>query len=342
MYNMKHLWFEKGAYANKRARHFVANDLDPNEIQRIAVIRHAALGDQVITRPFLIELRKFFPNATITLSVISNYQYGMPSDLADRVHVTHGSDKKKEITFSQKLDNFKELGDQDIIFDLAATNRSYWLTKLTKAKLKIGFPYRPLVSKLLYDICILRSDFTAEVETMLNMLRILGHNPEQPLDFAYPDHRQLKNTSAPYIVYFNGASQERKMYPFDKMRETLIQASKKFPDHRHIYLEGINDNEKASFLGDLSDHQNIKVQEAMPLENLSTYLAKATAVVCTDTGIRNFAISTHTPTIGIFYATVPFRYTPQVGNHHIVMTPDAQIPSPEQVVTTIAKAIKDN
>ena len=51
MYNMKHLWFEKGAYANKKARFYVANEFHPSEINRIAVIRHAALGDQVITRP---------------------------------------------------------------------------------------------------------------------------------------------------------------------------------------------------------------------------------------------------------------------------------------------------
>ncbi len=60
MYNMKHLWFEKGAYASKKARLYQANEFEPNKVKNIAVIRHAALGDQVITRAFLIEARKFF------------------------------------------------------------------------------------------------------------------------------------------------------------------------------------------------------------------------------------------------------------------------------------------
>ena len=55
---MKHLWFERGAYASKKARHYIETEFSPEKITKIAVIRHAALGDQVIVRPFLIEARK--------------------------------------------------------------------------------------------------------------------------------------------------------------------------------------------------------------------------------------------------------------------------------------------
>ena len=47
-YNMKHLWFEKGGYASKKARFFLANQFNPEQTKKTAVIRHAALGDQVI------------------------------------------------------------------------------------------------------------------------------------------------------------------------------------------------------------------------------------------------------------------------------------------------------
>lgn len=334
-YNMKHLWFERGANANKKARYYVANEFIPSEIKKIAVIRHAALGDQVITRPFLVELRKFFPNATITLSAVSNYQYGMPDDLADRLHITHGADRKNEISFKEKIANMKALGEQDIIFDLAATNRSYWLMALSTAKLKIGFPYKQWVAKALYDISVFRSDFTAELEVMLDMLRVLGHNPTYPLDFAYPSHLLEKDESKKQIVYFNGASQESKMYPVEKMRQLMIDASKQLPDYQHIFLEGMNKNEKRTQLGDLSNYTNISFQEVMQLEQLTSYLAKAHCVVSTDTGVRNLAIATHTPTVGIFYSTVPFRYTPLTDNHKIVMNADASIPEPKQIRATI-------
>ncbi|WP_337237126.1 hypothetical protein, partial [Salmonella enterica] len=80
-----------------------------------------------------------------------------------------------------------QLEAQDIIFDVAGTNRSYWMTLLTKAKLKVGFPYKPFLCGTLYNLAVFRSDFQPEVECMLDMLKILGHNPSYPLDFAYPD-----------------------------------------------------------------------------------------------------------------------------------------------------------
>lgn len=334
-YNMKHLWFEKGGYANKKARSILANKFDPEKITKIAVIRHAALGDQVITRPFLVEARKFFPNAHITLCAVSNYQYGMPIDLADSLHIMHGVDKKSEINFSQKITNIKELPEQDIIFDLAATNRSYWMIALAKANLKIGFPYRSILNNLLYDLAVFRSDFSAEIETMLDMLRILGHNPLYPLDFAYPNNNEQKDSNKPFILYFNGASQESKMYPIAEQAELLKQAIQALPDYQHIFLEGLNPKEKGDSLQRLTEHENFSIQACLELEQLTLLLSQATAVVSTDTGIRNLAIATHTPTVGIFYSTVPFRYTPTYEYHHIVMNADASLPSPEQVLSGI-------
>ena len=70
-------WFTKGAWASKRARKIIKS-ISADQIKKIAVIRHAALGDMVLTRAFLVEARKAFPNAEITLSVVSNYTRGCP------------------------------------------------------------------------------------------------------------------------------------------------------------------------------------------------------------------------------------------------------------------------
>lgn len=331
---MKHLWFEKGAYANKKARDFVASKFNPLTIKKIAVIRHAALGDQVITRPFLVEVKKFFPNAKVTLSVVSNYQYGMPDDLCDELHIIHGSEMKSNISFREKINNFKSLEKQDIIFDLAATNRSYWLTFFSDAKLKIGFPYGHWTARFLYDIALLRSDFTAEVEVMLDFLRMLGHAPNYPLDFAYPNNALLIEQQKPYIVYFNGASQESKMYPSSFISELLTISATALPEYQHVFLEGLNEQEKATQLTN-TPKNNISIQTPMSLDKLIHYISQASVVVSTDTGIRNIAISTHTPTVGIFYSTVPFRYTPLYDTHKIVMNANATIPKPNDVLTCL-------
>lgn len=338
---MKHLWFERGAYASRKARHYVENEFRPQEIQKITVIRHAALGDQVILRPFLVEARKFFPNAEITLVPVSNYMYGVPSDLADHVHVVQGKEPGKKTSFKEKIDNIKQLGEQDIIFDLASTNRSHWMMALSKAKIKMGFPYKWFYRGTLYNMAVCRSDFQAEVECMLDMLKLLGHNPNHPLDFAHPDHRELKQTENPFILYFNGASQQRKILTKEQMYTVLEQAIQESPDVEHVYLEGKNDFEKGDFYKDLLKYPNFKIQPCLPLDELVELTAKATLMVAPDTGVRNIAISTHTPTVSAFFTTVPFRYTPLYEKHNIIMNSNGEIPSTEQICQAISQHLNN-
>ncbi|MGL4191276.1 MAG: glycosyltransferase family 9 protein [Vibrio sp.] len=338
---MKHLWFERGAFVSKNAKKYLTQEFSPEKIQKIAIFRHAALGDQVIARPFLIEARKFFPNAKITLVGVSNYQYGTPSDLADATVFMTGSHKKQELTFKQQLQEFSMLEEQDIIFDVAGTSRSYWMTLMSKAKLKFGFPYKPYLCGTLYNIAVFRSDFQPEIEIMLDMLKMLGHNPSRPLDFAYPNHFNLYDNkqTMPTILYFNGASTQTKILSQPQMKEIIEQAITLFPNYQHVYLEGKNDFEKGDFLSSLTEKSNFSIQPCLDLDELVDYVARARLMVAPDTGVRNIAISTHTPTVGLFYSTVPFRYTPQDGRHYIVMNADGTIPNTEQVLSSMRLAL---
>ncbi|CAH8242817.1 hypothetical protein VAEKB19_990003 [Vibrio aestuarianus] len=175
---------------------------------------------------------------------------------------------------------------------------------------------------------------------MLDMLKILGHNPSYPLDFAYPDNRQLCNFETPYLVYFCGASQLRKILSKPEMRAVIEQTIEQQPNVKHIFLEGKNEFEKGEYLQDLAEAGKLTIQPCLPLDELVTFIAKATLVIAPDTGIRNVAISTHTPTVGIFYATVPFRYTPLYETHTIVMNANGEKPSTEQITAAITATLK--
>ena len=65
-------WGHHGVYKSKRAKKTIRK-ISRDGIKSIAVIRHAALGDMVLTRSFLVEARKAFPNASITLCLVSHY-----------------------------------------------------------------------------------------------------------------------------------------------------------------------------------------------------------------------------------------------------------------------------
>lgn len=164
------IWAAKDSWVSKHARE-KAEKLDKNKITRIAIIKHAALGDLLQVRPLLITLREAFPNAKLTLGVVTNYMQGIPEDLIDHLHVAKGNEKKYSI--KEHLKSYKELGYQDIIFDISATTRSFWITKLNPAGLKIGYMHKGL-HKLLYDIAIPRSRYRFEGETFLEPINTIG------------------------------------------------------------------------------------------------------------------------------------------------------------------------
>ncbi len=333
------LWFERGAYASRKGREIAAT-IEPTEVKKIAVIRHAALGDMVIARPFLKELRQFFPNAEITLSLTSHYTYGAPTDLVDKIHTVYGADQR-QVPKMEQLKRIKELGEQDIIFDLAATSRSFQLSVFNKAKLKVGFPYKPIQNFLYYDVGILRTDFRFEAEVLLDCLNIFGHKAEYPLNFSLPVCD--KANASKRIVYFFGASGKSKCYPDNSMIAVIDQLAQAIPDYEHVILEGINPDEKADeALKKLAQHNNVSHQPTLSLEEVTDWLADSRLVVCNDTGVRNLAISTHTPTLGIFFSTVPYRYWPKYENHYASFNADGSIPAVDDVAALAQRAIQEN
>lgn len=321
-------WFKRGAAASNKA-HQVIKSMRREDVKNIAVIRHAALGDMVLTRCFLIELRKAFSNATITLSISSNYTRGAPGDLVDRVHIIHGSDQKN-VSFSERKKRFKELGHQTIIFDLAATNRSFMTCFFNSADIKVGFPYRWIQSRLFYDLTVNRSDLNFEVDDMLSMLHAIGIKTSHQHHYNMPGEALKRDR--PYIIYFAGASVPSKCWPIENIKQLMFKMADDYPDHDHLLLEGIMDWEKATaILGDNDMKQNISSIQSDQLGDTISLLKGADLVLANDTGIRNLAITCETPTVGIFFESYPFRYWPRSRQHEIVFPDSADVPSVEEV-----------
>lgn len=329
------LWYEKGAWASKKGKKN-AHLLTPEKIYSILIIRHAAIGDMMVLRPFLIQAKCFFPNAKITLSIVSNYQYGVPSDLVDNIHIVDKKIGTKKTSLFFRFKQIKEVGKYDLLFDMADTSTSGILTFLTKAKLKIGFPYRRVKNFFFYDLSILRSDFVPEVETLLHMLYILGAPKYYNYDYGYK--KAIKK--AKRIIYFMGASTSTKQWPEKCFRELIHNMSIILPDYNHVILEGIGENEKVddSFF-ELEKFRNIYKMNALSLEKTMDYLSEANLLVCNDTGIRNMGIAVGIKTVGIFFSTVPYRYLPNPDIHKAIYNVDGFIPTVNDVIETVLSSI---
>jgi ADP-heptose:LPS heptosyltransferase len=327
------LWYEKGAWASKKAKN-IAGTISPDAVRSIAVIRHAAIGDMMVLRPFLLQARVFFPNAEITLSIINTYSYGVPSDLVDRVHSIDKKINGKKTSYAARLKQIRELGEHDLIFDMANTGLSAMICLLNSAKLKIGFPYRSFKNYLFYDIGLLRSDLVPEVETLLHMLYIIGAPKSTTLNYGYPTY--TTKTDRPYIIYFTSASLGWKWWPKEHFVELIKSMALQYPHMDHVVLEGINPEENVDdLMMQLSSFTNVVKREALALDLIIPFLGEATLVVSGDTGIRNMAIAAETATVGIFFFTVPYRYLPINTKHQAVFNPDGSVPDVKSVFSAI-------
>ena len=327
-------WFSKGVWASKKARKVIKN-LTRDQIRSIAVIRHAALGDMVLTRAFLVEARKAFPNAKITLSIVSNYTRGCPEDLVDRIHVAHG--RGESASSWDKIKRIKELGAHDLIFDLATTNKSLKTCLLNKATLKIGFPYRMLQARLVYDVATCRSDLNFEVNDMLNQLHIFGVKTAYPHQYKMPGVA-LKREQ-PYIIYFSGASTIDKCWPAPDFTALIRRMSGEYPQHDHLVLDGIQEWEKEyvrDILAPLKDHNNTGSIQADTIDDTTALIKGADLVVANDTGIRHVAIVSNTPSVGIFFGD-PYRYWPRYSIHEVALP---EVDGPPEVDEVYAMCVK--
>ena len=321
-----------GAFASKKARQYLKGK-NSQDIQKITVIRHAAIGDFVVMRPFLIELRKFFPNAKITLSVVKHYMYGLPDDLIDEVHVMsrYQEDGTKTGIF-QRISEAKNLPEQDIIFDLTDSALTHLLLFFSKTQLKVGFPYRNFM-RLFYDVCTLRSDFVLETQSMMHQLNILGANTQH-----YPLNYQLttvsRNVTEPYIVYFAGASVPERCWKKTKFIKLIEKTIEKYPEYQHVILKGIKEDEQFNEIYEpFKNNTQVMHQKPLPLEKIYDYLGESSLVVAGDTGIRNMAIASNAPTLGLMWVPhiSPLRYLPKVEKHQVVFNTEFTQPSVREV-----------
>lgn len=332
------LWFQRGAAWASARGHKNASALDRHQVQKIAIIRHGAIGDQVVTRVFINEARRYFPNAQITLSLVNTHAYGAPTDMADVIHLVNKKLDGKRTSVIQRFKQIKTLGEQDIIFDLAGTSIAKWICLLNPVKLCIGYPYRE-IERFFYDVTVKRSDMVLETENMLHQLYILGAKTLRPFDYGYPDYGIEKEK--PYIVYFTSASNGGKTWPMKHFITLGKQMAEKFPSYRHIFLDGLHPHEKVDPIIDaLSEHSCVEKQEVLEYMDAMQFLGRAYMVISNDTGVRNMAVAVNTPTVGIFFATIPYRYWPREGLHEIAFSGKKEIPSAQEVYDVCAEHLK--
>ncbi len=329
------LWREKHTWLAKHAIEKLAR-LNKKDIQRIAVIKHAAYGDLLCTRPFLVTLRQHFPHAAITFGGINYYTRGIPEDLVDRVHLVPSRKEKKG--HLNTLREYRKLGQHDLLFDLTGSTPSFLISYLNQASFKIGYQHR-YFHKLIYDVAIPRAEFRFEPLTFLEQLNLLGIQAELPLDYGFKVEPMKRDK--PYIIYFPTASTIDKCWPEERFTSLINLMAQEYSQHEHILLKGLADWEKQlvdRIQGNLQRFDNVLTLDAGPEDD--RLIKGADILVANDTGIRHLGLALNTTTVCIFYQITPFGYWPRYGRHEVVFDPDGEPPAVEPVADAVRRILQ--
>ncbi len=253
----------------------------------------------------------------------------------DSVHIAYGKDRK-DVSVREQIKKAKELGEQDIIFDLAATHRSFWICWLHRSAIRVGFPYHRLQRKLFYDVTVFRSDLNFETDCLLEMLNLFGFATTYPPLFDLPG--EIKKAERPYIVYFTSTSTLIKCWPVDRFAELIQKNASKYEGFDHFVLKGKEEWESIDEIL-AYNHMQKNVEGLVNIDSLDKTIALikgACLVVSNDTGIRHLSIAAGVASVGIFFVSeqficLPFRYLPRYGPHNIVLSHDGMPPSVDMV-----------
>jgi len=141
----------------------------------------------------------------------------------------------------------------------------------------------------------------------------------------------------PYLVYFTSASITEKCWPANCFASLIEKLADQYTDYEHIVLEGVADWESIDdVMRPLKNKNNVTAMKAGSLEDSIALFKGATLLVSNDTGTRNLAIATQTPSVGIFFSTVPYRYWPRYDCHDVVFNPDGSLPEVGAVYRCVA------
>jgi predicted lipopolysaccharide heptosyltransferase III len=289
-------------------------------VQRILLIQLKRLGDFILTVPVASALRTAFPSAELVMVVpapVAELARCIPQ--LDRVISFHPGRPNLE-TWASAL-----AGEWDACLDFTGSDRSALLTKLSRAKLRIGYEkHARRLRKLAYTS--LSHASVRELHTVdfhLALLAELGVSSPVVgrgllLKLPHEVKRQTRlvleeaGVSGPYAVVHPGTAREEKFWMNDRWAEVCASL------HRHenlsIVLTGSADGIEVPHLEALRRRLRVPVADLtgrLTLVEFAAVIAGCELIVGVDSMAMHLAALFSRPQVALFGPTNPFHWRPR-------------------------------
>jgi len=295
---------------------------DPMALQprRVLIIRQSALGDVTNTLPLLQLLRDRYPAAHIdylTAPLTAPLLAGDPC--VDGVVVHRRS--RLPGSLLPTLWAIRR-ARYDLVIDLQSSRHSRWLAWASGASVRLGGRSGPYYTHPVHrdtsarQVCGLLAELLAPIGLAAHPLRARFPDPPRFLDAGARVLRRFDLSGRPYVVLNSGHSPrwDTKRWPLSRWAALA----------RHLSQAGY----AAVLSGAASDRPLTQaIAEAAPvvslagqtdLWELAGLMARARAVVSTDSGPMHVAAMVETPVVALFGPTNPVPSAP-FGPHHRIL-----------------------
>jgi ADP-heptose:LPS heptosyltransferase len=286
------------------------------DVRKIAILKATALGDYLAATPALYALRETYPDAQITLlgrPFHAKLLEGRPSPI-DRVIVipiSHGVRVEPENPDlpedKAQLESFFERMRAER-FDLAlqvhggGSNSNPFIKKLG-ARVTAGLK---TVEAPELDRWTPYQTYQNEYIRLLEVVKLVGVQPcsyDMRFDITERDEAELASklpqVQAPFAVLHPGASDLRRRWPPDRFAQVGNALAER---GYQVVVTGVGyERDLVRHVIDMMSVPAVNACEALSVGGLAAMLARASVVICNDTGPLHLAEAVGTPNVGIFW-----------------------------------------
>lgn len=283
--------------------------INKNIVRKILIIKLKGIGDVVLSTIVFNNLLKDFPNAKIDFLTESP---GLP--VLENLNFINKIFLLKKYSFIEIIKLYFEIFFKryDLVLDLYSNPRTAFLTFLSFAKYRAGFPYRG--RKYAYNLLgpIERNKFHS-AELHLHLLKSIGLSYDERDLFFGLKEESIKMANDFFNKNFNdddlivglcpsGGWKSKRCDPI-KFAEIGDAISKKY-NAKIIILWGKDDLNDAKEIQFLMKFSSTLIPET-DINQLGAFLAKCDFVISNDSGPMHIACALKTPVLALFGPTNP-------------------------------------
>jgi len=300
------------------------------KIEKILIVRFSSLGDIILTTPVIGALKTKFPQSRIFF--LTKAQYGDMLRADPRILSLIEFDptgKHKGVSGFVKLIEKLRTYDFDLLIDLHANLRSFFIRHLTKSKIKLKYNKRWLSRFLMVRFKFLKTKTIRTVDSYLKVLKNMQINaPEKnPLLFLSQDDVEF---SKHFLLEQKVEKDDIVMGVHPGARwQTKRWDEGKFEQVCQVLIDRFNC--KIMLLGDVEDKKLIeKIKKnlpdtklikavGLPLGKLMSLIKRCDCFITNDSGPMHIASALQVPVVAIFGPTHPRLGFAPVGSKNEVL-----------------------